>query len=73
MSLEQEQRLSFNTPARWTNRFVGLRLRDPYSDRVRVAFAEGAPGEDKAYDFHSAIMMTVEDARALQKLLERIL
>lgn len=73
MSLEQEQRLSLNTPACWTNRFVGLRLRDANSDLVRIAFAEAAPGEDKAYEFHSAVMMTTEQARSLLKMLEKIL
>ena len=63
MPLEQEPRLSFN---KWTNRFIAMGL--PHG--VRIAFAEAAPGEDKAYDFHSAVVMTREDARALaQRLL----
>ena len=61
MPLEQEPRLSFNVPSKWTNRFIAVGL--PHG--VRIAFAEAAPGEDKAYDFHSAVVMTREDARAL--------
>jgi hypothetical protein len=61
MPLEQEPRLSFNVPSKWTNRFIAVAL--PHG--VRIAFAEAAPGEDKAYDFHSAVVMTREDARAL--------
>ncbi len=66
MPLEQEPRLSFNVPSKWTNRFIAVGL--PHG--VRIAFAEAAPGEDKAYDFHSAVVMAREDARALaQRLL----
>jgi hypothetical protein len=65
MPLEQEPRLSLNVPSKWTNRFIAVRL--PHG--VRIAFAEAAPGEDKAYDFHSAIVMTWEDARALAERL----
>lgn len=65
MPLEQEPRLSFNVPSKWTNRFIAVGL--PHG--VRIAFAEAAPGEDKAYDFHSAIVMTREDARALAERL----
>ena len=61
MPLEQEPRLSFNVPSKWTNRFIAVGL--PHG--VRIAFAEAATGEDKAYDFHSAVVMTREDARAL--------
>jgi hypothetical protein len=61
MPLEQEPRLSFNVPSKWTNRFIAVAL--PHG--VRIAFAEAAPGEDKAYDFHSAVVMTRKDARAL--------
>jgi hypothetical protein len=65
MPLEQEPRLSFNVPSKWTNRFIAVGL--PHG--VRIAFAEAAPGEDKAYDFHSAVVMTKEDARALAERL----
>ncbi len=65
MPLEQEPRLSFNVPSKWTNRFIAVGL--PHG--VRIAFAEAAPGEDKAYDFHSAVLMTREDARALAERL----
>jgi hypothetical protein len=65
MPLEQEPRLSFNVPSKWTNRFIAVGL--PHG--VRIAFAEAAPGEDKAYDFHSAVVMTREDARALAERL----
>ena len=65
MPLEQEPRLSFNVPAKWTNRFIAVGL--PHG--VRIAFAEAAPGEDKAYDFHSAVVMRRDDARALAERL----
>jgi hypothetical protein len=44
MPLEQEPRLSFNVPSKWTNRFIAVGL--PHG--IRIAFAEAAPGEDKA-------------------------
>jgi len=47
MPLEQEPRLSFNVPSKWTTRFITVAL--PHG--VRIAFAEAAPGEDKAYEF----------------------
>ncbi len=65
MPLEQEPRLSFNVPSKWTNRFIAVGL--PHG--LRIAFAEAAPGEDKAYDFHSAVVMTREDARELAERL----
>jgi hypothetical protein len=39
MPLEQEPRLSFNVPSKWTNRFIAVAL--PHG--VRIAFAEAAP------------------------------
>ena len=69
MLLTQEERLGFNVNSKWINRFIALNL--PYG--FRIAFAEAAPGEDKAYDFHSAIVMTREDAKALYDLIGSVL
>jgi len=69
MALNQEQRLSFNVPSKWANRFTVYA--QPHG--VRLAFAEAAPDEDKAYDFHSAVVMSLDDAEILHKLLGAIL
>ena len=68
MALEQEPRLSFNIPAKWTNHFTVVK--QPHG--TRIAFAEAAPGEDKPYVFHSAVLMGHDAARALAEALLRV-
>ena len=61
-ALDQETRLSVNTPAVMTNRFACLATNFGF----RIAFGEVAPGETKAFVFHSAIFMSsLADAEAL--------
>lgn len=60
--------MSFNIPAKWSNRFVACGL--PHG--LRLAFAEAAPEETKAFEFHSAVLLTRADALALANLLEQI-
>jgi len=69
MALEQETRLSFNVPAKWSNRFSGVAMAHGF----RIAFAEAAPGETQAYDFHTAVIMTRNDAKALVEMINDLL
>jgi hypothetical protein len=67
--MDQETRIAFNTPARVTNRFVAASMKGA---QIRVAFAEAAPGESKAFVFHSAIMCSLDDAAQLAETLTRL-
>jgi hypothetical protein len=65
MVLEQETRLSFNTPTVFSNRFSVV----VSPDRVRIAFGEAVPGETKAYIFSSAVLLGMEDAKLLAEFI----
>ena len=66
MAMDHETRLSFYTAAKWTNRFVITGL--PYG--VRISFSESVPGDaTEMHGFHSAVIMSVENAKALADLL----
>jgi hypothetical protein len=69
MALSQEARLSFNIAAKWANRFSVTFM----TAGVRIAFAEAAPGEDRAYDFHSAVLISPNDAAQLRDALTKLL
>lgn len=68
MALEQEARVAFNAPATWSNRSAVTTLAP---NLVRIAFAEVAPGETKAFQYHTALMMTYEVAAGLRDALTK--
>lgn len=68
VATNSEVAASFRVPAHASNRFSVAS-----GDLVRVAFAECAPGQPLAENFHSAVVMTPGDARALAELLLRVL
>jgi hypothetical protein len=68
MPLDHEARLAFNIPAKWANRFSVCGV--PYG--VRVAFAEAAPDETRAFLFHGAVLLSRADALALSSLLKLV-
>jgi len=70
MSMDHEARIAFNVRAIWANRFSLAELSD---GRFRIAFAEAAPGEDRAFVYHSAVVMSRADARELIKGMTRLL